>query len=73
MTLIDKIIQMQGSQLKGIPQSDSSVVVLADTKSFSVAKQNKAVFNILSPKKLCSWVYLMIKIQPPERREEKKN
>ena len=52
MTLIDKIIQMQGSQLKGIPQSDSSVVVLADTKSFSVAKQNKAVFNILSPKKV---------------------
>ena len=52
MTLIDKLIQMQGSQLKEIPQSDSSVVVLADTKSFSVAKQNKAVFNILSPKKV---------------------
>jgi len=52
MTLIDKLIQMQGSQLKEIPQSDSSVVVLADTKSFSVAKQNKAVFNILNPKKV---------------------
>jgi len=52
-SLIGKVIQVQGNDLKNIPENNQeSVVVFTETKNFSVEKQRKATFNIMNPRRV---------------------
>ncbi len=52
--LIGRVIEIQGEELNKVPAStsgdDPALVVLSQTKQFSVQRQKNATFNIINPK-----------------------